>query len=104
MNPTDKLRVVTDYEKLPENLIEQIKLEYPWGFSKHLITFKNKEGKMIKGLRFETDERIYLLRMTVAEAENIIEEDDDYDEDGNLIDEVKEAYEDKHSDEDEVSD
>ena len=37
--------------------------------------------------------------MTREEASNIIEEDEDYDEDGNLKDNIKEAYEDRHGEE-----
>lgn len=96
MATVNKLRVVTDYEKIPEEIQEQVKLAYPYGFSQHLITFKNREGKNIKGLRFETDEKIYLLRMTIARAEDIIEQDDDYDEDGNLADDVKADYKEKY--------
>ncbi|NNF02585.1 MAG: hypothetical protein HKN22_07855 [Bacteroidia bacterium] len=98
MNASSKLRVVTDYDKLPESILEQIKLTYPRGYSDYLISFLNKEGKSINGLRFETDEKIYLIRMTETQAENIISDDDDYDDDGNLLDEVKEEYEEKYPD------
>ena len=104
MEDKNKLRVITDYEKLTEAIQEQIKLEYPYGFDQHLISFMNREGKKIKGLRFETEEKIYLIRMTIVEAQIIIEEDDDFDDDGNLIDEVKEEYEDKYINLDELSD
>jgi hypothetical protein len=100
MEASQKPRVVTDYEKLNDSLVEQIKLYYPYGFSEDLISFPDKEGKMIKGLRFESDEKIYLIRMTVSEAEEIIEEDDDYDDEGNLLDDIREEYEDKHGEED----
>jgi hypothetical protein len=40
--------------------------------------------------------------MTRAEAQEIIDDDDDYGDDGNLKAKVKEAYEDKYIDEDEV--
>ena len=98
----DKLRVVTDYERLSEEIQEQIKLEYPYGYSQHLILFKNREGKNIKGLRFETEEKIILIRMTENQAEEIVEQDDDFDEDGNLIEDVRDEYEEKYSDGDEV--
>lgn len=98
MSTTSKPRVVTDYEKLSDTIKEQIKLAYPEGYVGHLITFQNREGQSIKGLRFETDEKIYLIRMTIVQAEAIIEDDEDYDEQGNLIDEVKEEYEEKYSD------
>ena len=98
MDNTTKPRVITDYDRLSEELQEQIKLEHPYGFSQSLIHFTNKDGKQIKGLRFETEEKIYLVRMTLLQAEEIILEDDDFNDDGNLIDSIKEEYEEKYSD------
>lgn len=92
----DKPRVVKDYEKLDQVIQEQIKLNYPNGFRDNLIQFYNKEGKLVSALPFETDEKYYLVRMTITEAQQIIEDDDDYDDDGTLKDEVKEEYEDKY--------
>ena len=100
----NKPRVIKDYSKLDPDIIEQIKLVYPNGFSDFLITFPNKEGKLVSALPFETDEKYYLIRMTEVEAERIIELDDDYDEDGILKDEVKAEFEDKYSDFDYISD
>ncbi len=93
-----KPRVVKDYDKLDEHIIEQIKLNYPYGFKKNLITFKNAVGNFVTALPFETEEKYYLVRMTRAEAQDIIEDDDDYDNDGVLRDSVKEEYEEKHDD------
>lgn len=98
MEYNQKPRVTQEYERLNESIQEQLKLAYPEGFSQHLIPFVNKEGKKVKALRFEADEKIYLIRMSIMEAEQIIEDDDDYDEDGVLKDDVKEEYEDKHGD------
>lgn len=104
MENNQKLRVTQEYDKLSETIQEQVKLSYPSGFSQHLISFINKDGKTIKALRFETDDKIYLIRMSVLEAERIIEEDDDYDDDGELKDDIKEEYEDKHGDLDYIAD
>jgi hypothetical protein len=49
----------------------------------------------VSALPFETDEKYYLVRMTMAEAQAIIEDDDDYDDEGNLTDEAKEDIEDR---------
>ncbi len=92
-----KPRVIKDFEKLDPAIQEQIKLVHPNGFSDNLITFTNKEGKKISALPFETDEKYYMVRMTVKEAARIIEDDDDYDDDGFLKDDIKEEYEDKYS-------
>jgi len=77
----NKPKVIKDYEKLSEEI------------DKSLIRFKNKEGKFISALPFETEDHYYLVRMTPIQAQEIIEEDDDYDEDGNLYDEAKEQLE-----------
>ena len=91
-----KPRVAKDYEKLDASIQEMIKLEYPFGYQDHLIMFNNAEGKRVSALPFETDEKYYLVRMTLEEAQGIIEEDDDYDDDGNLTEEAQEQYEEKH--------
>ncbi len=96
--PNAKPRVIKDFDKLDQDIQEQIKLEYPEGFEDNLISFTNMEGKRVSALPFETEEKHYLVRMTIEEAQQIIEDDDDYDGDGNLKDEIKEEYEDKHED------
>lgn len=97
MNPS-KPRVIKDYEKLDPEIQEKIKLEYPSGYSENLIYFNNKDGKRVSALPFETEDKYYLVRMTIYEAEKIIEDDDDYDSTGSLKDSAKEEYESKYSD------
>ena len=79
-----KKRIVKDYDKLPSNILDQVKIAYDEGFVDHLVSYTNAEGKNVSALPFETDEIFYLIRMTQKEAERIVEEDDDYDEEGNL--------------------
>ena len=95
-----KPRVIKDFEKLDPEIQEQIKLSYQQGFSQHLITFTNKEGNLVSALPFETEEKYYLVRMTVNQAVAIVEGDDDYDDDGILKSEVREEYIGKHSNSD----
>lgn len=94
----NKPRVIKDYDRLSDEIIEQIKLFYPNGFEKKLITFKNIEGKFVSALPFETDDYHYLIRMTKAEAQEIIEDDEDYDDDGKLKDEVADELNEKYDD------
>ncbi|MEO9256969.1 MAG: hypothetical protein ABI207_01230 [Crocinitomicaceae bacterium] len=101
---TNKPRVVKDYEKLDAAIREQIKLAFPYGFSSDLVSYTNQAGKMVTALPFETDEKHYLVRMTAQEARIIIEEDDDFDDDGILKDSVKEDYKEKFADVDYMSD
>jgi hypothetical protein len=93
-----KPRIIKDYEKLNPEVLEQIKLVYPRGFHRHLVGFVNRNGEKRMGLPFETEDYYYLIRMSAMEAKDIIAQDDDYDDDGNLKSKVKRAYEDKHDD------
>lgn len=81
-----KKRIVKDYDDLPEEVISKVKMEYPEGFSQNLVTYTNSEGKIVSALPFDTEDTYYLIRMTEEEAERIIEEDEDYDDEGNLRD------------------
>jgi len=95
-----KPRVIKNYEKLDDEVLEQIKLNYPEGFAKNLIRFTDVDGRLASALPFETEEKYYLIRMTRSEALVIIDDDDDYDEDGNLLDEARDEYADKYDDDD----
>ena len=97
----DKKRIVKDYEALPEEIVNRIKAEYPYGFEENLVKFTNKDGNQVSALPFETEEVYYLIRMTVSEARQIIEDDDDYDDDGNLRDDFSSSdYEGEEDDDD----
>ena len=76
MSTPNKPRVVTAFEKLDKAIQQQIKLEYPEGFSQHLIKFTNREGEIVSALRYESEEKIYLVKMSVMLAEQLIEDDE----------------------------
>lgn len=97
-----KKRIVIDYEKLPFETINSIKVEYPDGYEDNLVTFTNKEGKYVSALPFETEEIYYLVRMTEREARQIIKEDDDYDDAGKLRDDFTEVLKDTDDDDDDT--
>lgn len=99
-----KPKVIKDYNKLDKDLQQQIKLIYADGFADNLIHFFDKNGIKITVLPFETEDKYYMLRMTENEAVALVDEDDDYDDDGFLKDEVKQEYEDKYSELDHISD
>lgn len=96
----NKPRVVKDYEKLSEEVKEKIKLVYPRGFSRHLVSFVNKAGEKKMGLPFETEDFYYLIRMTTVKAVQIIEDDDDFNDDGILKEAALVGYSEKYEDED----
>jgi hypothetical protein len=93
-----KPRVIKDFEKLEDDIQKQIKFAYPSGFYQNLISYVDKDGNKRMALPFETDEKYYLVRMTIQEAKDIIDEDEDYDSDGLLKIDVQEEYADKFGD------
>lgn len=76
---------------MPQEILDRVKMEYPYGFANNLVSFTNKEGKRVSALPFETEDIYYLIRMTVQEARQIISDDEDYDEEGNLRDDFTSA-------------
>ena len=95
-----KKRIVKDYENLPEEIVSRVKMEYPQGFANHLVSFTNKEGKKVSALPFETEDVYYLIRMTMIEARQIVSDDEDYDNEGNLRDDYSSIDEFAAGDED----
>lgn len=93
-----KPRVIKDYENLDPHIQEQLKFLYPLGFSESLISYTDKEGVKRSALPFETEDKFYLVRMTANEAMQIIDEDEDFDEAGELKGKIKQLYEEKFSD------
>ena len=95
-----KPRVIKAFGSLDSEIQEQIKLSYPRGFEKNLIRFKNAQGKFVSALPFETEEKYYMVKMSIEEAQRIILNDDDYNDRGVLRKDIKEQYEEKFSDDD----
>lgn len=83
-----KKRVVKDYDALSEDIKRLVKQKYPSGYADHLVSYSDKEGKKVSALPFETDDTYYLIRMTVLEAKRIVKEDDDFDDEGQLKEEI----------------
>jgi DNA-directed RNA polymerase subunit delta len=84
MQSNTKKRIIKDYKQLPDEVREQLREKYPTGFSTHLIKFTNAKGEMVSALPFETDDIYYLVRMTVEQAIQIVDDEDDFDDLSNL--------------------
>ena len=97
---TNKPRIVKDFDKLDVEIQEQVKLAYPSGFLQNLVSYKDKDGNKVSALPFETTDKYYLIRMSKQAAIELIEEDDDYDSDGSLKEDIRLDYEDKYGDSD----
>ncbi|MEE9373555.1 MAG: hypothetical protein V3V00_10935 [Saprospiraceae bacterium] len=104
-----KPRVIKAYDAIDNQVKKQLRIEYPYGFQKRLISFKNAKGKLITALPYETEDRIYLIKMTNAMAAVIMstelektevgDDDDDYQEVMDLVGEEAELELDKEVEE-----
>ncbi|MBE0650402.1 MAG: hypothetical protein IH595_06135 [Bacteroidales bacterium] len=92
----NKPRIVKDFDKLDVEIQEQVKLAYPDGFFQHLVSYMDRDGNKVSALPFETTDKYYLTRMSKQTAIELIEEDDDYDSDGSLKEDIRLDYEDKY--------
>jgi hypothetical protein len=104
-----KKRVVKDYNALTEEIVRLVKNKYPSGYAESLVTYNDKEGKKVSALPFETDDTYYLIRMTVLEAKRIVKDDEDFDDDGQLKEdladvEVDNEFDGEGEDDDEIID
>ena len=80
-NKSNKPKVIKDFEKLDEQMQELVRQAYPNGFSEHIIRFTNKDGKYISAVPYETEDRYYLVKVTVAPPKKVAKEEDDYEGD-----------------------
>ena len=104
-----KPRVIKAYDAIDNGLKKQLRNEYPYGFQKSLISFKNAKGSIITALPYETNDRYYLIKMTNAMAAAIMtseletsvlgEDEEDYNEVVDLVGEDAELELDKEAEE-----
>ncbi|MBT8190099.1 MAG: hypothetical protein KJO50_00625 [Bacteroidia bacterium] len=66
-----KPKVIKQYDKLDDALKAEIGNAFPRGFDKHLITFKDRKGKLVSALPYESEEFYYFVRMTREQAHAI---------------------------------
>lgn len=71
----DKPKVVTDYSKLTPELLELFNETYPQGIAGQTIRFPNSKGEIVTAVRLETEDRIYLVKLSAKAKEILTEED-----------------------------
>lgn len=71
----DKPKVVTDYQKLSPELMELFNETFPHGIVGQTIRFPNAKGEIITAVRMETEDRIYLVKLS-ARAKEILSDED----------------------------
>ncbi len=75
-----KPKVIKWFEKIEDPLKKEIKKKYPDGFADHLITYTDHEGRIFSALPYETEDRIYLLKMPLVAPTNNSDDSDDSDD------------------------
>lgn len=68
-----KPKIIKDFNKIDKETQRQILKAYPYGFTKYLILFRNRNGKLNYGLPFETNDMVYLIRMPQMQSEEYLE-------------------------------
>lgn len=113
----DKKRVIVDYSTLPEDVLEIMANKYPEGYDRDIIKFPNAKGELISAVRVETDDTIFLVKVSkqLQQMVDDFETDDDFDEGSELSADISrnmipkgiipddELGEDEDEDEDEFS-
>ncbi len=59
-----KKRVIIDYKALEPEMLELLNHTYPYGFMNETIRFPNSKGEIITAVRLETDEFIYMVKIS----------------------------------------
>lgn len=87
----EKKRVIVDYNTLPDSVLEIMANKYPDGYDNDIIKFPNAKGELISAVRVETDEIIYLVKVS-KQLEQMVEDfeidDDDDDDHDDMIGQV----------------
>jgi DNA-directed RNA polymerase subunit delta len=92
-----KRRAIISYDKLSIDQKKQILRDYPDGYINHLTSIKTPTGETLDALIWETDEVIYLVKVTkvVPKAKPVSDDDDDdFDEVADIKDDEVEDDED----------
>ncbi len=76
--------MVIDYKNLTDEMLALLDEQYPTGFNGHYTKFPNSKGEIISAVRLETDDTIYLVKisahmkqiLTEAEMDEMIKPDE----------------------------
>jgi len=73
MSKQEKKRMVIDYKNLTDEILALLDEQYPTGFNGHYTKFPNSKGEIISAVRLETDDTIYLVKIS-AQMKQILTE------------------------------
>ena len=70
-----KLKVVIDYSKLSGDLLELFNETYPYGVAGQTVRFPNAKGETVTAVMLETDDKIYLVKLSVSQQHSLTDEE-----------------------------
>ena len=100
---TNKKRVVVKLQNMPEELQEEVRKQYPYGFTDHMMRIDQRPGDFFYAVVFETEDTNYLVKIDVN-VDGQIEDDDDkeyYNDEIKGADELADRPDDESDEEDE---
>ena len=62
---TNKKRVVVKLQNMPEELQEEVRKQYPYGFTDHMMRIDKGPGDFFYAVVFETEDTNYLVKIDV---------------------------------------
>jgi polygalacturonase len=77
-------RVIVDYKKLTQEIVDLLVEKYPDGYkNKDIITFRNAKNEMIEAVQVDTEDTIFLVKVSQRLLDTIedYDADEDYDQD-----------------------
>ena len=101
-------RVIVDFKKLTDEILNLLVEKYPDGYNdSDIITFKNASGEIIEAVEVRTEDTDYLVKVSVKLAEsmeNFMDDDDDETVEVNVPEEKEIDFGDVSDEEDEEID
>jgi hypothetical protein len=85
-------RVIVDYIKIPEDILQKLVEKYPLGYkNRDIISFTNAKGKSVEALELKTEDTIYFVKVSAMLVDKmddyeIDEEEDDFVDEGSSDD------------------
>lgn len=78
-------RVIVDYKKLTEDILDLLVEKYPDGYNdSDIISFKNAAGEWVEAVEVRTEDVVYLVKVSVKleqRMESFLDEDDEDEDD-----------------------
>lgn len=91
-------RVIVDYIKIPEDILQKLVEKYPNGYNnRNIITFTNAKGERVEAVELKTEDTCYLVKVSQKLEDRMddfeFEEDEDDDLGGDFAEELTDDLE-----------